>query len=88
MVFKASSKKGLYHFEIFPLFMGEDTPDLPVYQWDSCFYLPVQWGLTAMERAVVEHKGHPFLMGGKRHRKSRGNWCGICLKDFSLGQLT
>lgn len=41
--------------------MGEDTPDLPVYQWDGCFYLPVQWGLAAVERAVVEHRGHPFL---------------------------
>lgn len=64
--------------------MGEDTPDLPVYQWDGCSYLPVPWGLAAVERAVVEHRGHPFLMGAK----SQGNWWDACWKGFCLGQLT
>lgn len=39
-MFKAGSKKHLVCFWGHYIFMAEDPPDLPVYQWDGYFHLP------------------------------------------------
>lgn len=65
VVFKAGSKKYLICFEVVPLFMGEDTPDLPVYQWDGYFHLPsaCATGFGCNGNGWVKHKGSPSSEG-------------------------
>lgn len=88
MVFKAGSKKHLICFEVIPLFIEEDIPDLPVYQWDGYFHLPsacaTEFGCRRKGYGGAQRQSVPVLRRDKRWGKSRGDWGDDCLKDFTL----